>query len=48
MGEMIFAVFFGAWMVFLGVFLHVSLAREEQSYRAEINHKNACSEKGDY
>ena len=47
MGEVIFAVFFGAWMVFLGVFLHVSLTKEEQRYRDEINHKNKCSEKGD-
>lgn len=45
MGEIIFAVFFGAWMVFLGVFMNVSLTKEEQRYRDKIY--KPCSEKGD-
>jgi len=30
MGELIFALFIGAWMVFVGVFMNVYLSKEEK------------------
>lgn len=35
MGEIIFSIFCGGWMVFTGIFLIVKLNREEKSWQNE-------------
>lgn len=35
MGEIVFALFVGGWMVFLGVFMNSYLTKEERKYNSK-------------
>lgn len=40
MGEVIFALFVGGWMIFLGLIINVCSKKEEQKYRNESKLNN--------